>query len=94
MEAVADLPEEKRILTVSSEISSDSKAIEVTVQDHGEGMQKGIAKQVFEPYFSTKPNGMGIGLTICRSIIDSHEGELTYSKAGKTGSIFRFTLPI
>lgn len=94
MEAVADLSEESRILTVSSEISSDRKAITVTVQDHGEGMEKGIAKQVFEPYFSTKPNGMGIGLTICRSIIDSHEGELTYSKAGKTGSIFRFTLPI
>lgn len=94
MEAVVDMPEESRILIVSSEITSDKKAIKVSVQDHGEGMEKGIAKQVFEPYFSTKPNGMGIGLTICKSIIDSHEGELTYSKAGKKGSIFRFTLPI
>lgn len=94
MEAVTDLPEPSRILAVSSEISSDLKSITVAVQDHGEGMEKGVAKQVFEPYFSTKPNGMGIGLTICRSIIDSHEGELTYSKAGKTGSVFRFTLPI
>jgi len=94
MEAVADLPEPSRILAVSSEISGDRKSVTIAVQDHGEGMEKGVAKQVFEPYFSTKPNGMGIGLTICRSIIDSHEGELTYSKAGKTGSIFRFTLPI
>ena len=94
MEAVVDMPEESRILIVSSEITGDKRALKVSVQDHGEGMEKGIAKQVFEPYFSTKPNGMGIGLTICKSIIDSHEGELTYSKAGKKGSIFRFTLPI
>lgn len=94
MDAVGDMPEKNRILTVRSEVTSDKKALRVTVQDHGEGIEKGIAKQVFEPYFSTKPNGMGIGLTICRSIIESHEGKLTYSKAGKKGSIFRFTLPI
>lgn len=93
IEAVRGMPSESRIIIVSSELNNKN-AIQVKVQDHGEGMEKGIAKQVFEPYFSTKPNGMGIGLTICRSIIESHEGELTYSRAGKKGSIFRFTLPI
>lgn len=94
MEAVSDLSEPDRILIVRTGFSSDKTAIEVVVQDHGEGIEKGVAKKVFEPYFSTKPNGMGIGLTICRSIIESHDGELTYSRAGKRGSIFRFTLPI
>lgn len=94
MEAVGDLPEDSRILTVSTGFSNDHKSVQVAVQDHGEGIEKGDAKKVFEPYFSTKPNGMGIGLTICRAIIESHNGELTYSKAGKKGSIFSFTLPI
>ncbi len=94
MEAVGDLPEEERILTVKTEFAADHKSIQVAVQDHGEGIEKGDAKKVFEPYFSTKPNGMGIGLTICRSIIESHDGDLTYSRAGKKGSIFRFTLPV
>ena len=93
MEAVSDLPERDRILIVRTDFTNNRRAVVVAVQDHGEGIEKGVAKKVFEPYFSTKPNGMGIGLTICRSIIESHDGELTYSKAGKKGSVFRFTLP-
>ena len=85
--------ESKKIMTVRTELATDRKSISVTVQDHGDGIDKGAAKKVFEPYFSTKSNGMGIGLTICRSIIESHDGELTYSRAGKRGSVFRFTLP-
>lgn len=94
MEAVCDLPERNRILAVRTEFANDGREVSVAIQDHGEGIEKGVAKKVFEPYFSTKPNGMGIGLTICRSIIESHDGELTYSRAGKKGSIFQFTLPI
>lgn len=94
MDAMEDIPEADRVLTVRTKFANDPKYIEVTVQDHGEGIEKGVEKKVFEPYFSTKSNGMGIGLTICRSIIESHDGELTYSRAGGKGSIFRFILPI
>lgn len=94
MEAVRDLPESDRIVTIRTDFSEEQRSIKVEVQDHGEGLEKGVAKKVFEPYFSTKPNGMGIGLTICRSIIESHEGDLTYFRAGKKGSVFRFTLPL
>ncbi|WP_349254759.1 ATP-binding protein, partial [Aromatoleum sp.] len=45
-------------------------------------------------YFSTKPDGMGIGLTICRSIVESHGGQLSFSRIGKGGSRFQFTLPM
>ena len=94
MEAVRDLAETDRIVTIRTHFSEEHRSINVEVQDHGEGLEKGVAKKVFEPYFSTKPNGMGLGLTICRSIIESHEGCLTYLRAGKKGSVFRFTLPL
>lgn len=94
MEAMVNLPQGQRVLIIGSEIAGEGRVVRVFVQDHGGGVEKGHAKRVFEPYFSTKPDGMGVGLTICRSIIESHGGELSFSKIGKQGSRFQFTLPM
>ena len=94
MEAMTTLPAEARKLVIGSEIVGEGRAMKVFVQDHGTGLEREAAKRVFEPYFSTKPDGMGIGLTICRSIVESHGGQLSFSRIGKGGSRFQFTLPM
>ncbi|NMF88959.1 PAS domain S-box protein [Aromatoleum petrolei] len=94
MEAMTGLPPGARKLVIGSEIIDEGGAMKVFVQDHGTGLEKRSAKRVFEPYFSTKPDGMGIGLTICRSIVESHGGQLSFSRIGKGGSRFQFTLPM
>lgn len=94
MEAMTSLPAEARVLLIGTEVVGEGRSIKVFVQDHGTGVEKQAAKRVFEPYFSTKQDGMGVGLTICRSIVESHGGELSFSKIGKRGSRFQFTLPM
>jgi signal transduction histidine kinase len=53
-----------------------------------------IAQHIFEPFVTTKPEGLGMGLSICRSIIDAHGGRLWVSPGVTHGTLFRFTLPI
>ncbi|TPG57121.1 GHKL domain-containing protein [Roseomonas nepalensis] len=66
----------------------------VTVSDTGPGIEPAQRAQVFEPFHSTKPGGMGVGLAICRACIDSHGGDLWVEEAPGGGAAFRFTLPI
>lgn len=94
IEAMSEMEPESRILTIGNEISTDGRSMKIFVQDHGVGVEKRAEKRAFEPYFTTKPDGLGIGLTICRSIIESHGGELSFSKTGERGSKFQFSLPI
>ncbi len=68
-------------------------ALQVEVTDTGPGIDAGARDQVFEPFFSTKGEGLGIGLSLCRSIIESHDGELALIESSGRGSTFRFTLP-
>lgn len=93
MEAMEEVVEDEKMVIIATGLCVAKKVVYVTIQDHGDGIRKGVARKVFEPFFSTKSNGMGVGLTICRAIIESHDGELTYSRAGQRGSVFQFTLP-
>ena len=70
----------------------DEETVEIAVADSGPGLPKEIAAHLFEPFVSTKPNGMGLGLSICRSIIESHGGRLRSEANPGGGTIFRFTL--
>jgi len=72
----------------------DSETVEVVVRDAGHGVPKGLVEDVFHPFFTTKEGGMGMGLSISRSIIDAHGGRLLAEPAEGGGSIFRFTLPV
>jgi len=67
--------------------------IAVSVSDHGGGIEQETVARLFEPFFSTKPEGMGMGLNICRSIIESHKGRMWFEANPQGGSIFHFTIP-
>lgn len=66
--------------------------IEITIADSGPGVPARIRKQLFKPFTSTKPDGMGLGLSISRSIVEAHGGRLTYEPRNGDGSAFRFTV--
>jgi C4-dicarboxylate-specific signal transduction histidine kinase len=91
LEAMAD--QEEREITLATRMMGDGM-IEVAVADIGPGISEEIARQLFEPFVSSKHDGMGLGLSISRSIIETHGGRLTAeSKAGGGGTSFRFTVP-
>ena len=64
----------------------------VRVQDTGPGMTEDVRRRVFEPFFSTKPHGTGMGLAICRSIIEVHDGKLWAENSPRGGAILKFTV--
>lgn len=72
----------------------DLKSLRIRVKDHGCGIPEDIRERLFEPFFSTKTEGMGMGLNICRSIIEYHDSRLEIMPNVPQGSIFQFTLPI
>ena len=67
--------------------------VKIAVTDHGSGMTKEAEENIFQPFFTTKSSGMGLGLAICRSIIESHGGVLSFDKNPSGGTTFYFTLP-
>ena len=72
----------------------DTNSIEITVHDTGPGFSKDMIHKVFEPFFTTKAHGRGIGLAICRSIIEAHGGQFTINPNTNNHSWIRFVLPI
>lgn len=79
-------------ITITSSLRTDSE-IEVAIADQGSGIEDAAAERVFEPFFTTKEDGMGLGLSLCRSIIDSHSGRMWFSRNDDAGTTFFFTLP-
>jgi signal transduction histidine kinase len=82
-----------RILSIRSDISK-SHFIHVAVSDTGIGLDPSAQERIFSPMFTTKERGMGIGLSICRSIIESHNGRIWVTRGSDKGSIFQFELPM
>lgn len=82
-----------RALIVVSRLSADG-AVEVSVADRGHGISTAVEAELFAPFFTTKAQGLGMGLNICRSIIEMHEGKLWFTRNDAVGTTFRFTLPI
>jgi signal transduction histidine kinase len=83
---------EPRVLTVSSEPSEGGR-VKVSVADTGPGIEPADVDRIFNPLFSTKPGGMGMGLSICRAIVEAHDGRLWCSPNSPKGAVFQFTLP-
>ena len=86
------LDQKDRRLTLETNVCQDS-GIFVSVKDSGPGITDYEASKIFEPFYTTKPEGMGMGLAIIRSIIDSHGGKLEVLTNGDNGTTFHFTLP-
>ncbi|HEY7087763.1 MAG TPA: PAS domain-containing protein [Tepidisphaeraceae bacterium] len=89
MSSVTDRP---RVLRVGSKVN-DEGSIEVTMGDSGTGIEEAIRHRIFDPLFTTKPAGMGMGLSICRRIIEGHGGQLRASPGTPHGTEFLFTIP-
>lgn len=93
IEALANSEQNDRLITINTS-SNEKGAILVTVFDNGPGMSEEIKANLFQPYFTSKEAGMGLGLSICRTIVESHGGELWLDNRQTEGSLFQFTIPI
>ena len=82
-----------RILRISSQ-PADAGEVMVTVEDAGTRLNRVVTDRIFDPLFTTNLNGMGMGLAICRSIVEAHHGRLWASPNLPHGTTFRFTVPL
>jgi hypothetical protein len=83
----------RRELTVSAR-ANGGRSVEVSIADRGHGISAEQAEKLFTPFYTTKPDGMGMGLNICRSIVEFHDGRLWAQPNSGGGSLFCFTLPL
>jgi C4-dicarboxylate-specific signal transduction histidine kinase len=93
MDAMALAPVSERALSISTRTTVKGN-VEVSISDRGPGISPDQLERVFEPYFTTKEHGLGLGLPICSRIVSSHHGQLTVSNAGGGGVIAIVSLPV
>jgi len=92
VDAMDAIKAEARELSISTE-QTPTKGILVAVRDSGPGIDPKNLERVFEAFYTTKSNGVGMGLAICRSLIEAHGGRLWAEANELRGAVFRFTLP-
>ena len=92
IEAMSTVNDRARTLRVKSAISKPDGVL-ISVEDSGPGIDRENLGHIFHPFFTTKPQGMGMGLAICRSIVESHSGSLSASSAYPHGAVFRVVMP-
>lgn len=92
VEAISAVGKGSRDLNIGTE-KDDSKGVHVAVRDSGAGVESKSLESLFEPFYTTKPGGMGMGLSICRSIVAAHGGRVWASRNPGPGATFHFTLP-
>jgi signal transduction histidine kinase len=90
MGAVADRTRELMLITIRQ---TEPNAVCLGVRDTGPGLSAETLPRLFEPFYTTKPDGMGMGLSICRSIIEAHGGRLWATRCEPRGALFQFTIP-
>jgi PAS domain S-box-containing protein len=93
IEAMGSVQNGARVLGVNSEVR-DGRDIVITVKDSGPGIEPENLDRIFDRFFTTKSNGMGMGLSICRSIVEAHNGRLWAEPDVRPGSVFRISLPV
>jgi signal transduction histidine kinase len=93
VDAMRPLTDRVRVLKVSSRFVSGQSVL-IDVADSGTGIEAGKVDGLFDAFFTTKPHGTGMGLAICRSIIEAHGGRLSAAPNEPHGAVFRFTLPV
>ncbi|MBC7610450.1 MAG: PAS domain-containing sensor histidine kinase, partial [Polaromonas sp.] len=97
MQHLEGINSSSRVLTLRVRQAASNAAsswVEFAVIDQGEGISAEVAQQLFTPFFTTKVEGMGLGLSLCRTVIEQHGGFLGFEAALPRGTIFSFTLPV
>jgi signal transduction histidine kinase len=92
-DAMRDAAGDERVLTVRVSAWGE-RQVEIAVIDRGHGIDEEDRERLFQPFFTTKDDGMGMGLAICRSIVEFHDGRLAVESNPEGGTIFTFTLPV
>jgi signal transduction histidine kinase len=92
MDAMSHVPSEGRKITVQT--ARNENCAEISVTDAGPGILLPRLEDVFEPFFSTKPQGMGMGLSIARTIVEAHNGRIWAENKARGGATFRIQLPL
>src|SRR5262249_9059625 len=92
-DAMRDVPPGRRIVEIATYYNGDG-AIGVAVRDYGSGISEATRERLFEQFFTTKDEGLGMGLAIVRSIVEAHRGTITAENADGGGARFYFRLPI
>jgi len=91
-DAMRDIAGREALLRITSSFS-DAIGVELTVSDTGTGIDPKDVERIFDTFYTTKPKGMGMGLAICRSIVEAHGGTLSVSPQRPYGTVFRFNVP-
>jgi len=92
IQSMSGVEDGNRELHISS-VSIEPEGVRVAVRDTGHGLRPEGLPRLFEPFYTTKPDGMGMGLSICRSIIEAHGGRLWATRCEPRGALFQFTIP-
>jgi signal transduction histidine kinase len=92
IQSMSGIEDGTRELHVST-VSVEPEGVCVAVRDTGPGLSPESLSRLFEPFYTTKPDGMGLGLSICRSIIEAHGGRLWATGCEPRGALFQFTIP-
>lgn len=94
MQAMEEMEAQQRKLTIKALWSESSQRVVFAVEDQGCGIPPEVAEQLFTPFFTTKHEGMGLGLSMCRTVLEQHGGELRYQANAPRGTVFTFSLPV
>ena len=89
------LPQVERVLQlrVRPALAANGRWVEFSVTDSGLGISEEVAQQLFTPFFTTKEEGMGMGLSLCRTVVEQHGSALVFAPTQPQGTVFTFTLP-
>jgi signal transduction histidine kinase len=94
VEAMSACASNDRLLQLKTEFLGSGDRVSLAVQDSGPGIDLERRSDLFKPLFSTKPGGMGLGLSICKSVIDAHGGSLSVTAGNPVGAVFTIILPL
>jgi two-component system, LuxR family, sensor histidine kinase DctS len=96
MQAMDDPSVQDRVLTIQARRAASNTThgwMEFVVTDQGVGIPEDVAAQLFNPFFTTRAEGMGLGLSLCRTVVEQHGGFLGFAQNVPRGTVFTFTLP-
>jgi len=93
-DALSEAAPDDRHIDLDARLEPDGRFVHVRVCDHGPGIESDGLERVFDAFFTTKPNGLGLGLAICRQIVTAHGGNLWATQNGGRGAAFHVTLPV